>query len=200
MKSHVCKKICETFKVEVDQCEQLEVIFSLINLEMKKKHLSHLVSAVEELINNKYKDNLINPTPSAIVDEREMIVRLLQKRTRRFSIILIQEPKLNGRAHVRHHNYGSIIAYNPNFNEKCNSRDIRILIAHELGHIVNRHLSGISDTQNCANIFAYLAIHGRHEFYNKDASDYTYNNESEIVDDISALCPISILNETSHDL
>jgi hypothetical protein len=172
----VCEKICKEFKVSEDDCYQHEQYYNKIILQkIQTKYLSHLVSAIEEIINRQMLEE--NKKKLESVDET-------LKNVRRYSILLIPGESV-GKAKTYTSDFGAAIYYNP----KNDIMDLRILIAHELGHVVNEH-RGILNSDNFANIFAFLSINEKNEFYKNKSDDFKFSSEMEIISKIFSLCPI----------
>jgi hypothetical protein len=94
---------------------------------------------------------------------------------------------LKRRATTRYHPSGAIIYYNSCYDEKT----IRILIAHEVGHIVNKELfTGKADSEQTANLFAYIAMQDKNRFYVEECKKFISKSDIEIFDDIKNACPI----------
>jgi hypothetical protein len=190
MKDDVREKVCKAFKVSEKTCEKYRSLYETVfEPRMKILYLAHVASAIEYAINcesiKKYKERA---SKDGVADTD---IKL-------FKILFIPYKNLHKKATVRHTSFGSIICYNPNFADK----EVRILIAHELGHIVNFHYLHCPDTQNNANTFSYFAINGRNEFYKNDSKNFIYSSEFEIIDAISAICPITKGEEydTAHEV
>jgi len=82
---------------------------------------------------------------------------------------------------------GAIIYYNSCYEEK----DIRILIAHEIGHIVNKELlENAKDTEQTANLFAYIAMYDKNKFYAEECGKFVSKSDAIIFDDIKNICPV----------
>jgi Zn-dependent peptidase ImmA (M78 family) len=110
---------------------------------------------------------------------------LEQKNIRLFSLLLAPR-KIRKRATTRHFDFGSIIYYNPDFEEK----QIRILIAHELGHIINKYLIDIQDNENTANLFAFIAIRDKDEFYKHKCKELVFDSDIQILNEIKSICDL----------
>jgi hypothetical protein len=190
MKSDVRDRVCEAFKISEDTCEKYHSLYeTVLEPRMKILYLAHVASAIECIINEeaikKYKERA---SKDGVADTD---IKL-------FKILLIPYQNLHKKATVRHTSFGSIICYNPQFVDK----QARILIAHELGHIVNFHYLHCLDTQNNADAFSYFAINGRNEFYKNNSKNFIYQSEFEIIDAIFAICPIIKYTEydTAHEV
>jgi hypothetical protein len=196
MKQDVCEKLCKDFKVDVETCENFEKLYiSDIEKQIRLRHLSHLVSTVEDKINDRYKEKYIVPVLKSGKYTEEQKRAIVRRNFRLYSILLRPIKGLSCKAMVSHFNYGSIIVYNPDMDE----REIRMLVAHEIGHIINLCvllLNPCDDTQNRANVLCYFAINGRNQFYKNKAHKFTYTSELAIIDEIFKLCPITKLDQT----
>lgn len=192
MEQDVCSKLCRDFKLDQETCVEYEQFYNTdIEKQIKLRHLSHLVSTVEDKINDIYKQRYIIPILNGDRYSQKQKNNIIRRNYRLYSILLRPIPGLNRKAFVSHFNYGSIIAYDPNLED----RDIRVLIAHEIGHIINVHIFRCSDTQNRANLFCYFAINGKDQFYKNEAEHFTYRSELEIIDSIFKICPITKHNQ-----
>jgi uncharacterized protein YjaZ len=189
MRQDVIDKLCKDFKVDPETCTEYEKYYnSHIERRLKVRYLSHLVSAIEDMINNEYKEKNITPILNGEQYTPEQKSAILRQNHRLYSIILRPQPKLNRKGFVQHFSTGSIVCYNPNLLD--NDNDIRVLIAHELGHIMNLYVFKCKDTQNRANVFGYTAINGKDQFYKNQSEQYKYSSELAIIDAIFKICPI----------
>jgi len=168
-------KLNEVYKVPEDRCDAYDqVYYEKILPLIQQKFLAHLISAVEDLIFEK--------------------IRLENPKSPRYRIILWKNEPINGKASMWSLPFGAIIAYNP----KNDYRDLRIFVAHELGHLLTQHgiLEG-EPTENNANLFTYFAINGKNTFYSEKASTLVYpGKELEIISSIQAACPITQEDQT----
>jgi Zn-dependent peptidase ImmA (M78 family) len=138
------------------------------------------------MINDNFKKKYILPVLNSKKYTEEDKRVFIRRNFRLYSILLRPLDGLHRKGYVIHYNFGSIIVYNPRLDDK----DIRVLIAHELGHIINLYLLNTQDTQNTANLFSFIAINGKNNFYKNEATGFTYTSELAIIDAISAACPI----------
>jgi len=153
---------------------------------IQRKYLAHLVASIEEIIDEKIKKDRKNKYQKEIKD----------KKAHDFSIVLTLEEilppgKKNAVAIIYHdadNSYDGVnILYQPHKDPKM----LRIFIAHELGHVLRQYnIIGGSDTENHANLFAYLAISGKNKFYKNKAKSLIYDSEEQIIDNISDACPV----------
>jgi hypothetical protein len=188
MKQDVIDKLSKDFKVDPETCKNLEGFYSSrIEGKLKLRYLSHLVSTIEDMINDAFKEryfaNILSSEQYTFEQKRD----ILRRSFRLYSIILRPIKGLNRKGFVQHFNFGSIIGYNPDL---LDDNDTRILIAHELGHIINLHVFQCKDTQNRANVFCFTAINGKDQFYKNQADHFTYTSELAIIDAIFKICPI----------
>jgi hypothetical protein len=192
MKQDVYNKLCDDFKVDAETCESFEKLYSSeIEKKLKLRHLSHLVSTIEDKINDLYKEKYIIPLLNSTQYTEEQKRAYVRRNYRLYSILLRPIKGLKCKGKMAHFNYGAIIAYDPDLDE----RDIRILVAHEIGHIINIHILHCQDTQNRANVLCFFAINGKNVFYKEDAKRFTYTSELAIIDEIFKLCPITGYNQ-----
>ena len=100
----------------------------------------------------------------------------------------VSHVNLKRRATTRHHPSGAIIYYNSSYDEKT----IRMLIAHELGHIVNKELlENGEDSEQTANLFAYIAMDDKNDFYKEGSDRFKSTSDVQILNDLVNICPVS---------
>jgi Zn-dependent peptidase ImmA (M78 family) len=159
---------------------------SIIISKIKTKFLSHLVTSIEDLINEKRMKGIKDIIESAKEKENDIAVikSLLAGKNARFYSLVLIPAKIRRRATTRYHKFGAIIYYNSNFEDK----QIRILIAHELGHIVNKELLNADDEENTANLFAYIAMKDKNDFYEKTSKQYVFHSDIEILNEVLSVC------------
>jgi Zn-dependent peptidase ImmA (M78 family) len=154
---------------------------------IKTNYLSHLVTTVENMVNDRRMEKVLK---SAVVAENVDVVHLrgiLATKTFRLYSIILEPVDLKRRATTRYHPSGAIIYYNSCYEEKTK----RILIAHEIGHIVNKELlENTVDTEQMANLFAYIAMHDKNKFYMEECEKFTSRSDVEILNDIINICPV----------
>ena len=174
LEKRIKDELTNTYKVPEDRCEDYSLIYSeKILPRIQEKFLAHLISVAEDLIFEKIREKDPN--------------------TRRYRIILWKNNPINGKATMRIWRYGAIISYNP----QNSYQNLRIFIAHELGHLLCWHqiLDG-AGTDNNADLFAYFAINGKNKFYKDKAPTLVYRGgELEIISSIQAACPITKENQ-----
>lgn len=188
-------KLCEDFKIDEETFTMFEQFYnSKIEDKLKMRYLSHLVSTIEDVINDIFKEKHIMPllkNPQYTDEQKRVFIR---RNYRLYSIVLRPIKGFHKKGAVVHHNYGSLIAYNP---DVMSESQIRILIAHELGHIINLYVLHCDNTQNRANVFSFVAINGKNHFYKNHAKSFTYPDERAIIEEINTVCPITKYKQVS---
>jgi len=163
---------------------------------IKRRYLSHLVSTIEDIINEKRKQELLKSIKKKIdKDGSEQYVNYYNRlektinlrMLRLFSIILapVESNKLKARTHLI--KGCALITYWKDLPETQK----RILIAHELGHIINKyfyHTSNDPNEEGLATLFAFVALCDKDKFYKTGTSEFTHHNDIEIYDEITNLC------------
>ena len=74
----------------------------------------------------------------------------------------------------------AVIYYNSNLDEK----DKRLLIAHELGHIVEHFIFKKDGSEGIASLFAYIAMLYKNNFYKDECSNYIYKTDLTIFNEL----------------
>ena len=158
----------------------------IIKPRMALKYLSHLVTTIEELINAKRKSNYFDSVKTAPQNDKNLIELINKRALRFFSIQLI--PLIIPRiATVRYYDFGLNIFYNPQNDPK----HIRIAIAHELGHIINKmYLNNNADTEQTADLFSFIVMVDKNDFYNNVCKNFVFRSEPEIRNTVLQICPI----------
>ncbi|MDR2470497.1 MAG: hypothetical protein LBD09_00085 [Treponema sp.] len=150
---------------------------------IRTKYLSHLVTTIENMVN----DRRIKRISDIVTTEQEQLRSLLASRTFRLYSIVLVPIIIKRRATTRYHSSGAVIYYNSDYDEKT----IRILIAHELGHIVDKELMDAAhDTEQTANLFALIAMLDKNYFYEKQCKRLVAKSDVQIFADIVTACPI----------
>ena len=150
---------------------------------IKTKFLSHLVTTVEDMVNEKRMRNYLKVAEAGA----EEFKGLLASRTFRLYSIMLVPVDLKRRATTRYHQSGAIIYYNSCYEKK----NIRILIAHEIGHIVNKELlENAEDSEQTANLFAYISMIDKNNFYTDECKEFVSKSDIEILNEISNTCSL----------
>ena len=192
MDIEVSTRISKEWGIKQDTIQQYTAFFNdKVKPLIKENYLSHLVTTIGNMVNDKRMKNLFidlnNDETEDDISVREKIRGLLATRTFRLYSIILEPVKLKRRATTRYHPSGAIIYYNTCFDENI----IRILIAHEIGHIVNKELLDPNDdSEQTANLLAYITIDDKNRFYTKECEQYIYKSDIQILNDIINNCPV----------
>lgn len=186
--NEIIEKLSEQFDTNERFVEQFVSFFNKnIKIEIQKKYLSHLISSIEEMINVKQKADFVkmlkeNKNDKHYIDKVEKAVN--HKTLRLFSILLVPfNSKRN--AQTRIIGFSAVILYNPQLDDKQK----RVLIAHELGHIVLKYLyDGVKNTENMASLFSFISMIDKNNFYKTHCKDYLYKTDIELLNVIKNIC------------
>jgi hypothetical protein len=186
MDNDISTKISKKWGVSPDIIKQYVSFFEdTIKPVIKTNYLSHLVTTVENMANEKRIIKILRAAKENDANE-ERLRNLLENKTLRLYSIIIEPVNLKRRATTRYHPFGAIIYYNSCFDEKT----VRILIAHEIGHIVNKELLENSiDSETTANLFAYIAMEDKNKFYAEECKTFISKSDVQIFNDIVSICP-----------
>ena len=106
------------------------------------------------------------------------------KHLRLFSIILIPLQVAAISARINFIRGCAIITYDNRVDEK----DIRLSIAHELGHLVHKYFFPNIEREKLSTLFAFIAISDKDNFYKNKVAEFTHDNYLEIYTRLLALC------------
>jgi len=175
--------------------EQIKIYENLYNSKVlpviSRHYLSHLVTTIEELINKKNKQAFLEDIKKEFnsMDYKAIEKAVNRKMLRVFSIILVpvDSGKLKARTHLIGGGTGALITYWKELPES----QIRILIAHELGHVATRYL--LDDERSASNdglatLFGYIALQDRNDFYKNKAKNFTRESNLIIYNEITNIC------------
>lgn len=191
-------KLKDNLHVTNDEINTLLVFFnSQLKPAIKTHYLSHLVTSVEEMINDSQKKEFLEYIKSTGKSEENIstITKLVNdKQVRLFSIILVPVKSVNRKAQTYIKKAGAIICYASYLEEN----EKRFAIAHELGHIVNNYIlkdSKIDSGTNpecIASLFAYIALLDKNNFYQNEAKNYVSRTDIELFDDYNNVLHCSV--------
>lgn len=192
--------LVEKFHVSEEDCNQYARIYNNNILpRIHKKYLAHMVTSVEEMIDEKVREKEKNKKENPEDPSKK---ETETQKVRRYSIVLSdRKPPKNGKSRTWSLPQGAIISYEP----KNDPKDLRVYVAHELGHLLMEYgilpydetLSG-KKTEKYANLLAYFAISGKNEFYKDTAPKFVYcGGELEIINRIQTVCPIPTEEEVA---
>jgi len=195
MDKAVREKFLDCFGLTGDQIDTYESFFNLSILPVVNRHfLSHLVTTIEELINEKKKHEFLEHIKNVINSDSQFDYKKIeravnQKILRLFSIILVpvESGKLKARTYLMGNGTGAMITYWKELPKK----QIRILIAHELGHIANKFLfenANLSSGDTIATLFGYITLQDRNNFYKNNVIEFVNESDLTIFNEIVNLC------------
>ncbi|MCL2791798.1 MAG: M48 family metalloprotease [Spirochaetaceae bacterium] len=196
MEIEFINKFKKEFDLSKDDIDQVETFFkSVITDSLKKRFLSHLVSTIEDLVNDKQKKDFIedlkakvasNPNLQSKLDMNLILESVNNKNIRLFTIILKPLPISAISARTNYIRGSALVTYDNRLDEK----DIRLLIAHELGHIIHKHFfPQISNLEPIATLFAFIAMCDKHDFYKTKIERFiSTGGYLEIYNKLCALC------------
>jgi hypothetical protein len=189
MDSGISAKISNEWGTSSETIQQYDVYYAeTIRPIIKTNYLSHLVTTVENMVNDRRIRNYFTKVAEVGQEvDQEEFKGLLASRTFRLYSIVLKPVNLKRRATTRYHHSGAIIYYNASYEEKI----IRILIAHEVGHIVNKELlENSKDSEQTANLFAYIAMLDKNKFYAEECKKFVSHSDIQIFNDIVNVCPV----------
>ena len=178
----ITSKLKSAFNVSDEDIQEVVTFFNgTLKPALKVHYLSHLVTTIEEMINDDQKKNFLEHirTTGNSEDSIATMTKLVNdKRVRVFSIILVPIKNSNKKAQTYMKQGGMMICYANYLQEN----EKRFAIAHELGHIVNDYILKIDDeNRECrASLFAYIALLDKNNFYKNEASDYITKTDIEL--------------------
>ncbi len=184
-------KLKKDFHVNDDT---LNVVLNFFNNKLKPaiktKYLSHLVSSIENMINESQKVNFLEKLKEykKNIKKREetdavnyLSYAIAQNRIRLFTINLVPVQGLiqKRKAKCCVMDGGIMICYA----KYLTANEIRFAIAHELGHVVNSYLLHLKTKNNkeyLASLFAYIALLDKNNFYQKECKNYISKTDIEL--------------------
>ena len=190
MDNTLSDKIRKEWSVTSDTIVRYESFFNeRIKPIIRTNYLSHLVATVESMVNDQRMGRILSIANTTEIGDVSQLRNFLASKTFRLYSIILVPVDLRRRATTRYHPSGAIIYYNSCYDEKT----IRILIAHEIGHIVNKELmENTEDSEQIANLFAYIAMNDKNKFYSEECEKFISKSDMQILDDIISVCPVSL--------
>lgn len=178
----IVSKLKDAFKVSKQEIfELLEFFNSRLKPAIKMHYLSHLVSSIEEMVNEQEKQRFlkyIKETRQTEKDINTLTALINEKRIRLFTIILQPLRGVKRKAQT-YKKAGGVMIYYADYLEE---NEKRFAIAHELGHIVNGYLfkTGTTNSENRASLFAYIALLDKNNFYQNECKEYVLKTDIEL--------------------
>jgi len=188
----VTEKFINDFGVTKEQIKKYERIYANEVIPVITRHyLSHLVITIEELINAKKKMEFleaIKKTSNNVKDYVAIERAVNKKMIRVFSIILapVDSEKLKARTYFIGKGTGALITYWKDLPEE----QIRILLAHELGHVAIKYLfqdTNLTPADGLATLFGFIALQDRSNFYKTRAQEFS-DDDMVIYNKLANIC------------
>ena len=195
------KEVYEKTKIDINIINNLSEEFkNILQPEIEDHYLSHLVSSIETII-NKEKVNLflksINKNLNLNEEDRRELLNFVVNNKFRFYPILLRKTKglplpasvdFMWRDNIQ--SEGAIIYYSAEITDK---KQLRIFIAHELGHIYFETISKIKrdndkySLEDYSNLFALFTIIDKDNFYNYRCKELTEENTLTSINSILSI-------------
>ena len=187
----ISAKISKEWDIAPEIIERYNSFFKeIIRPIIKTNYLSHLVTTIENMVNEKRMVEFLRAAESIEeidINHKQHLRGLLASKTFRLYSIVREPINLKRKATTRYHPSGAIIYYNSCYDEKT----VRMLIAHEIGHIVNKELlENTVDSEQTANLFAYVAMEDKNKFYMEECKKFVSISDMQILNDIISICPV----------
>lgn len=190
-------KLTKTFKVSKEDIDMMIDFFGeTLKPEIKYRYLSHIVSTIEDLINKHEKTRIISDIDKIkenineqknILKNSEGITKNKQNGLFTITLIPIKKSKKNAGIRFINGNKNALIYYNYALTEK----EKRLLIAHELGHIVEHFIFKKNGSEGMASLFAYIAMLDKNKFYREECKDFIFRSDVEIFNELSKILACS---------
>ncbi|PTY39242.1 hypothetical protein [Brachyspira hampsonii] len=171
-----------------------------IQPEIDNHYLSHLVSSIESIINKERIERFnvqIANNKNIDKDDRQIIIDFISNNRFRFYPILLRKTKglplpasIDFMYKDDGQSSGAIIYYAEEITDK---KQLRIFMAHELGHIYFEAVSKITidkdkyRLEDYINLFALFAIVDKDNFYNYKCKEITEDNVYKSIDSILSI-------------
>lgn len=169
------QRLAREFKLPLSSTRRLQDDYTeQIKPQMKLLYLAHLVGAVESLINRK---RITNAMGRIVNTEKAAVVAIERGNMRPYAIKLRPVQGYALPASVRGHDTGATIYYNPDNDEMIK----RTAIAHELGHIFMQEYLQRDNTEEAADVFAFIAMQDKNNFYTDECPEYAASSIEELL-------------------
>lgn len=197
--------VSEKFDIDKENVKALADEFkSILQPEIETHYLSHLISSIENIINQDFRkkinENIKNATNNMEKSVAIAFINMLKNEKFRFYPILLRESStlhIPAKMDIMINN-GAIIYYSGVDDKK----EIRIFIAHELGHIYFNHISKMKniisnddDEERYANAFAAFALCDKYFFYAKKSNSFLEPSCLTVLNKIESLLSYNSLRE-----
>lgn len=195
------KEVYERTKIDINIINNLSEEFkNILQPEIEDHYLSHLVSSIETIINKEKVNSFlksINNNLNLNEEDRRELLNFVGNNKFRFYPILLRKTKglplpasvdFMWRDNIQ--SEGAIIYYSAEITDK---KQLRIFIAHELGHIYFETISKIKrdndkySLEDYSNLFALFTIIDKDNFYNYRCKELTEENTLTSIDSILSI-------------
>ena len=167
----IVSQIAQQYRTTKERVETIRKFYVKFSSDMKQHYLAHLIRTMEERL-RKISGNAMFRIVCSPTDEtsKELGIASSQYYRNRYFAIY----------------------YHPKTNEK----QLRVLLAHELGHLFlielanstrDSHYDEKTELEPLATIFGILAIFDKNEFYHNKTAPFKHKSPEEILDDFSLL-------------
>lgn len=195
------KEVYEKTKIDINIINNLSEEFkNILQPEIEDHYLSHLVSSIETIINKEKVNSFLKSINKNLnlneEDRRELLNFVVNNKFRFYPILLRKTKGLPLPASVDFmwrdniQSEGAIIYYSAEITDK---KQLRIFIAHELGHIYFETISKIKrdndkySLEDYSNLFALFTIIDKDNFYNYRCKELTEENTLTSIDSILSI-------------
>lgn len=188
--AEIVSKLSNRFDVSKDDIFGILDFFnSRLKPAIKVHYLSHLISRIEEMINDSEKEKFIvlikNSAEESGKDMDHLLDIIREKRIRLFTINLKPLIGVRQKAKLYNKSGGVLIFYADYLTEN----EKRFAIAHELGHVVLHYLLkdkvklDNNNRENLASLFAYIALLDKNNFYQSECKNYILDNDFQLLNE-----------------
>lgn len=195
------KEVYEKTKIDINIINNLSEEFkNILQPEIEDHYLSHLVSSIETIINKEKINSFLKSINKNLnlneEDRRELLNFVVNNKFRFYPILLRKTKGLPLPASVDFmwrdniQSEGAIIYYSAEITDK---KQLRIFIAHELGHIYFETISKIKrdndkySLEDYSNLFALFTIIDKDNFYNYRCKELTEENTLTSINSILSI-------------
>lgn len=194
LKPDIIYKLEKAFSVPEKEINDLLRFFNTrLKPAIKAHYLSHLVSSIEEMINEQEKKeflNYIKKTERAKKDIETLTNLVNERRIRLFTINLQSLSGVKRKAKT-YKKAGGVMIY---YADYLQENEKRFAIAHELGHVVSSYIlkNDKTNPENYASLFAYIALLDKNNFYQNECAAYISKTDLELFNEYMNVLHFSV--------